>query len=119
MRCMTESIDIAGPVESFQVTLEAAEMYEAAFVPAFFAQWAPILCDEAGISEGMRVLDVACGTGVVTRVAADQVGPLGAVTGIDLNDAMLAVARRIRPDIDYRLGDAAALPFADGRTTWS
>ena len=56
MRCMTESIDIAGPVESFQVTLEAAEMYEAAFVPAFFAQWAPILCDEAGISEGMQCL---------------------------------------------------------------
>ena len=50
----------------------------------------------------------------MTRVAADQVGPLGAVTGIDLNDAMLTVARRVRPDIDYRLGDAAALPFPDG-----
>ncbi|HEY5784762.1 MAG TPA: methyltransferase domain-containing protein [Microlunatus sp.] len=110
---MTESIDITEPVESFQVTPEAAEMYEAAFVPAFFTQWASILCEEAGISSGMHVLDVACGTGVVARVAADQVGPFGVVTGIDLNAAMLTVARRVRPDIDYRLGDAAALPVPD------
>ena len=51
---------------------EIAEFYEAAFVPAFFAQWAPILCHAAGVAPGHRVLDVACGTGIVTRTAADR-----------------------------------------------
>ena len=99
--------------ESFQIPLEAAEAYEAAFVPAFFAQWAPILCDAAGVTAGQRILDVACGTGIVARTAADRVGAFN-VVGVDLNEAMLTVARRVRPDIDWRQGDAAALPLDDG-----
>lgn len=99
--------------ESFQISIEAAEAYEADFVPALFAQWAPPLCDAAGVAPGHRVLDVACGTGVVARCAADITGAAN-VTGIDLNDSMLAVARRVRPDIDWRQGDSSALPFPDG-----
>lgn len=102
------------PSESFQIPVEAAEMYESAFVPAFFAQWAPILCGAAGIAPGQRVLDVACGTGVVARTAADLVGPEGRVVGVDLNEAMLTVAHRVRPDVEWRRGDAADLPFDDG-----
>lgn len=101
------------PSESFQIPVEAAEAYEAAFVPAFFAQWAPILCDAAGITAGQRILDVACGTGIVARTAADRVGPAG-IVGVDLNEAMLTVARRVRGDIDWRQGDVAALPSPDG-----
>ena len=101
------------PSESFQIPLEAAEAYETAFVPAFFAQWAPILCDAAGVTAGQRILDVACGTGIVARTAADRVGAAN-VVGVDLNEAMLTVARRVRPDIDWRQGDAAALPLDDG-----
>lgn len=99
--------------ESFQIPLEAAEAYEAAFVPAFFAQWAPILCDAAGVETGQRILDVACGTGIVARTAADRVGSAN-VVGVDLNEAMLIVARRVHPDIDWRQGDAAAIPLEDG-----
>src|SRR5262245_39172787 len=102
-----------GSAESFQIPIEAAEFYESAFVPAFFAQWAPILCDQAAIAPGQRVLDVGCGTGIVARTAADRVVPGGTVTGVDLNEAMLTVARRVRPDIDYRQSDAAALPLPD------
>jgi SAM-dependent methyltransferase len=101
------------PSESFQIPLEAAETYEAAFVPALFAQWAPVLCDAAGVTAGQRVLDVACGTGIVARTAAERVGAAN-VIGVDLNDAMLAVARRVRPDIDWRRGDVSALPLEDG-----
>jgi SAM-dependent methyltransferase len=104
---MTES------VETFQIPIEAAECYEAEFVPAFFAQWAPILCTAAGVSPGHRVLDVGCGTGIVARTAADLVAPAGSVTGLDLNEAMLTVARRVRPDLAWRQGDACALPFDD------
>lgn len=100
--------------ESFQIPIDAAEFYESAFVPAFFAQWAPILCEAAGIGPGQRLLDVACGTGIVARTAADLVAPEGTVVGLDLNEAMLTVARRVRPDIEYRQGNAAALPFPDG-----
>jgi ubiquinone/menaquinone biosynthesis C-methylase UbiE len=103
-----------GTQETFQVTTEVAEAYEARFVPAFFAQWAPRLLDAAGVEQGQRVLDVACGTGVVARAAAARVGPSGSVVGVDLSEAMLAVARRVRPDLTWRQGDAAALPFGDG-----
>ena len=101
------------PTESFQIPIEAAELYESAFVPGFFAQWAPILCGAAGVTSGQAVLDVACGTGIVARTAADLVGGGGSVVGLDLNEAMLTVAGRVRPDIEWRQGDSAALPFAD------
>jgi SAM-dependent methyltransferase len=99
------------PSESFQIPLEAAELYEAAFVPGFFAQWAPLLCDAAGVGPGHEVLDVACGTGIVARTAAERVGPAGRVVGVDLNEAMLTVARRVAPQLEWRQGDVAALPM--------
>jgi ubiquinone/menaquinone biosynthesis C-methylase UbiE len=98
--------------EAFQIPIEAAEAYEDAFVPAFFAQWAPLLCDAAVLTAGQRVLDVACGTGIVARSAAHIVGPEN-VVGLDLNEAMLTVAKRVNPDICWRQGDVAALPLPD------
>ncbi|AKE89029.1 MULTISPECIES: methyltransferase domain-containing protein [Rhodococcus] len=100
--------------ENFGISPAAAEVYESRFVPAIFAQWAPRLLDQAAITTGTRVLDVACGTGIVARVAADRVGPSGRVVGVDASEAMLAVARRLRPDLEWHRGDAGALPFADG-----
>jgi ubiquinone/menaquinone biosynthesis C-methylase UbiE len=101
------------PSESFHIPIEAAEVYETAFVPAFFAQWAPILCEAAGVTAGNAVLDVACGTGIVTRTAADMVEPGGRVVGLDLNEAMLTVAARVRPDLEWRQADVMAIPFPD------
>jgi SAM-dependent methyltransferase len=101
------------PSESFQIPLEAAELYESAFVPSFFAQWAPLLCDAAGVGPGHEVLDVACGTGIVARTASERVVPGGRVVGVDLNEAMLTVARRVAPQLDWRQGDVAALPSPD------
>jgi SAM-dependent methyltransferase len=100
--------------ESFLVPLEVAELYEERFVPALFADWAPAVADVADLAPGQRVLDVACGTGILARTAADRVGELGIVTGVDANPAMLTVAGRVRPDLDWRLGDAQTLPFGDG-----
>jgi ubiquinone/menaquinone biosynthesis C-methylase UbiE len=100
--------------ETFQLSMAAAEAYEARFVPALFAEWAPHLVELAGIAPGQAVLDVACGTGIVARTAADTLKGAGRVVGLDLNEAMLAVARRVRPEIGWRQGDAATLPFPDG-----
>lgn len=99
--------------ETFQISPEAAEVYEASFVPGIFAAWAPRLVAFVEVETGDEVLDVACGTGIVARSAADVVGPTGRVTGLDVNQAMLDVARRVRPAVTWRQGDATALPFPD------
>jgi SAM-dependent methyltransferase len=100
--------------ETFQIPLEAAEVYEARFVPAIFAEWAPLVVDEASVRPAQAVLDVACGTGIVARTVADRIGADGVVVGVDLNPAMLTVARRIRPDLEWQQADAADLPFPAG-----
>jgi SAM-dependent methyltransferase len=101
-------------VETFQLSVEAAEVYESQFVPALFAEWAPHLVEAGGVAPGQAVLDVACGTGVVARTAADRMGGRGRVVGLDLNEGMLTVAGHLRPDIEWRQGDAADLPFEPG-----
>lgn len=69
------------------------------------------LAELAGASRGMRVLDLATGTGAAARAAASR----GAsVVGVDRSPGMLAVARELSPEIDLRLADACALPFERG-----
>ena len=90
-----------------------AEVYEAMFVPALFGAWAAVVCAAAGIAARQRVLDVACGTGVLADAARARVAPNGSVSGLDANAEMLVVARRERPLVDWHLGRAEWLPFAD------
>jgi SAM-dependent methyltransferase len=96
-----------------QVIASAAEVYEEFFIPALFQEWAPRVADAAAIEAGQRVLDVACGTGVLAREAAGRVGADGSVVGLDINAGMLAVARHKAPHIEWRQGPAEALPFED------
>ena len=91
----------------------APEIYAEHLVPAVFAPWAPVLLDAAAVGIGHTVLDVACGTGVVAAAAAERVGPSGAVTGVDINPGMIAVAARTR-GVRWAQADAARLPFPDG-----
>src|SRR5580765_4739974 len=93
--------------------LDAATGYQEQLVPALMQEWAPRVAEAAGIRPGDRVLDVACGTGVLTREAAQRAGPTGAVTGLDLSPEMLAVAARLSPALRWRQGSADSLPFAD------
>ena len=98
-----------------RTTLEAAAAaYEQRLVPALFESWTGPMAAAAGLRTGQRVLDVACGTGVLARRAAAEVGPGGSVVGLDLNPGMLALAARIAPGISWRQGAAEALPFEDG-----
>jgi SAM-dependent methyltransferase len=97
-----------------QVSRSAADVYEEFFVPALFAQWAGPVADAARLADGHRVLDVACGTGVLAREASKRVRPRGSVIGLDRNEGMVAVARRRSDGIEWRPGRAEALPFPDG-----
>lgn len=96
-----------------QVSRTAADVYEEFFVPALFREWAGPVADAAGIASGHQVLDVACGTGVLAREAERRVGPGGSVTGLDRNEGMLEVARRMAPGIDWKVAPAETLPFAN------
>ena len=103
--------------EQWQLAGAAADVYQAHLVPAIFGPWAPVVVDAAGLQPGERVLDVACGTGVVAREAARQVGVGGCVVGLDNNPGMLTVARSVPlpagPQVEWREADATAMPFAD------
>jgi ubiquinone/menaquinone biosynthesis C-methylase UbiE len=94
-----------------------AETYEAFMVPFRFRPWALELLDRVSLEPGMRVLDVACGTGIVARIAAERLNGTGAVTGVDMNPAMIDVAARAASEealaIDWHVGKAESLPFAD------
>jgi ubiquinone/menaquinone biosynthesis C-methylase UbiE len=89
------------------------EMYEQALVPALFRPWAEDLVRLVNIGAGDNLLDIACGTGIVARLAKERTGPAGHIVGVDVNPAMLDVARRQAPDIEWRVGDAAALPVSE------
>lgn len=97
--------------ERGQVAGSAAEVYEEFFVPALFGPWPRIVLDEAEVGSGHRVLDVACGTGVLARQARARVGQTGKVVGLDPNPGMLAVAQDKEPAIDWQQGVAEAMPF--------
>ena len=99
--------------ERGQVGAAAAAVYEAFFVPALFGQFAERVLDHAGVSADDRVLDVGCGTGVVARAARDRVGKRGSVVAIDPNRAMLEVARRAEPRVDWREATAESIPADD------
>lgn len=95
----------------------AAQKYEQ-YVASFFVPWAEDLVRRASLEAGLSVLDVACGTGVVTRAAGPVLGPTGTIVASDLNEGMLAEARLHNVEgasVEWRQADATDLPFdSDG-----
>ena len=104
--------------EQWHLNADAAQRYERCVAHYILGPWAPLLVDAAGIVAGERVLDVACGTGVVTRIAAERVGITGKVAGLDLNPGMIAVARALPPPagakIEWHTRSALDLGLDDG-----
>ncbi len=93
--------------------ITAARAYENLHVPALFQQWSAHVLDAAQVERGHRVLDVACGTGVLGREAEVRVGPNGLVAGIDPDRGMIAVAEQLAPMVEWRHGTAESLPYRD------
>jgi len=100
----------------WQLEGNAPLAYDTHIVDVFLRAYSRRLVEVAAIKPGDRVLDVACGTGVVTRLVANKIGSGGQVVGFDLNADMLARARASRETaaaIEWRLGNATDMPFAD------
>jgi SAM-dependent methyltransferase len=93
----------------------AAENYQRDFVPAIATPVSRELLRAADLQPGERVLDVACGTGLIARLAAERVGATGSVTGVDIAGDMIDVAKSVPAPhaIDWHIADAAALPLPD------
>jgi ubiquinone/menaquinone biosynthesis C-methylase UbiE len=91
-----------------------AELYEDYLVPGVHGRWTPLLLDYAKPEPGERVLDLACGTGIVARRIAPLLGSEGRIVGLDVSPDMLAVAERLpRPPgapIEWQQGEASSLP---------
>ena len=97
------------------ITGTPGEIYERHMVPAIFARWAPDLVTALNPQPGERILDLACGTGAVTRLVADRVGPGGHVVGLDINPGMLAAGRVAvgRPEVEWVEGSVSGMPLPD------
>ncbi|MGY3037238.1 ubiquinone/menaquinone biosynthesis C-methylase UbiE [Bradyrhizobium sp. USDA 4354] len=97
--------------EHWQMDASAPELYERYLVPAITSLWANDLLDRISPKRGDSVLDIACGTGIVARLI-EQRGQSARVVGLDLNIAMLAIARTRSAKVEWIEGSALDLPFA-------
>lgn len=93
------------------------QAYERYLVPTLFAPWADQLVERVTPEESDRVLDVACGTGIVARRAAPSIDEDGTVVGTNWKEGLLEVARAVssepQPAVEWRQGDRMDLPFPD------
>lgn len=114
-----ESLENAMANTRYQLEGNAPQLYERETVPTLGRPLAELMFEHVLLPAGDRVLDAACGTGIVTRVAAQRFRHLAHIVGVDVNPGMLDVARAHTPTtgvlVEWREGDLCALPFPEGR----
>jgi ubiquinone/menaquinone biosynthesis C-methylase UbiE len=92
------------------------EIYERVLVQPLFTPFAEQLVSRLGLEPGGSLIDVACGTGIVARIARKKLGASARIVGVDVAPPMLAVAKSVDATIDWREGNASALPVRDGES---
>jgi SAM-dependent methyltransferase len=93
---------------------DIAELFERVLVPSIFDRYARDLIERARpIGPSDRVLDLGCGTGIVARLLRERLGGAARITGVDVSPQMIAKAKTLAPELDWREANAMALPFAE------
>ena len=93
------------------------KIYHQYLVPLIFDEYARDLADRLGAPDNASVLEIACGTGVLTRYLRSQLPESTRLVATDLNPEMLEIAKQELADlkkIEYQTADGTSLPFADG-----
>ncbi len=98
---------------SLPSSMTFAEAYERLLVDSLFRPFADELLNRVEPKRNGNLLDVACGTGIVARLARRRLDPAAQIVGVDSAPGMLDVARRIDPTIDWRDGNAMKLPVGE------
>lgn len=99
----------------WQLSGDGPDAYEKYIVPAYTGAWAKEIVNRACLGEGEKVLDVACGTGLVARIASKKQSSTDLIYGIDVNEAMLKKAREIEAHINWHHSDVTDMPFSDNK----
>ncbi len=103
--------------DNFRLTKEAAQKYNNHSVPAMFGPLAEATMQKVRLRSGTCVIDIACGTGALTREIARKLTGEGRVVGVDLNETMIEVAQSNQPDcrhvLEWYAADVTELPFGD------
>ena len=105
------------PHPQWQFVGNVPENYERYLVPSIFGPWAKDLVEIAQLQPRERVLDIACGTGIVARTTALMLGSSGSIIGLDVSPPMLAAACSAAAaeglSIEWQEGSAVKLPLID------
>jgi SAM-dependent methyltransferase len=103
--------------DNFRLTEDAAKKYEAHSVPAMFRPLAQATIAKVTLPPDSRIIDIACGTGALTREISAALAGHGVVAGVDLNQTMIDIAKEKQPEGPHQMiwqaADVCALPFAD------
>ena len=104
--------------ELYQLSPNAAENYEKISARSFLGPWSQVLVSASELKSGEKILDLACGTGIISRAAAEHLGKTGHIIGLDPNAGMLRVAQRLGVTgsctVEWVEGSACDLPLEDG-----
>lgn len=94
---------------------KSAMAYDKRLVPWYFQHWANRMVELANPEPSAQVVDLACGSGMITRALLPKLGPIGTIAGIDLNPGMLAHAQSTidDPRVTWHEADASSLPLDD------
>ena len=101
----------------FQLSGNAAAIYEEQKVPAMFAPLADATLNVVRLFDNDAVLDVACGTGILARKVRGKIGSQSRIVGIDLNEGMISTAKGLKDSVsqscEWQTANATGLPFSD------
>ncbi len=97
----------------WQLSGDGPDAYEKYIVPAYTRTWAKEIVNRTCLRDGEAILDVACGTGLVARIAAERRNSTDLIYGVDVNEIMINKAKGIEENINWYHSDVTDIPFPD------